>query len=142
MLGNILYELLVGLPPFYYKDRERLFKAIRSSEPEFPSDLSEECIDLMENLLIKDPKARLGTNGVEEVKKHPWFESIDWDALEKKELKAPFVPNLRNEADTKYIDTEFTKLAAEDSARNASLMDSATNKQWKGFTYEDTKVCQ
>lgn len=42
MLGSMIYEMLVGLPPFYLKEREKLFKAIANMEPEYPSDLSSE----------------------------------------------------------------------------------------------------
>lgn len=142
MLGCIVYEMLAGLPPFYIKDREKLFKAILNLEPEYPSALSSECLDLIENLLIKDPKLRLGSGmyGLQEVKDHPWFKSIDWDALEKKEIKPPFKPKLVSKTDTKYIDKEFTSLKAEDSAREASLLNSQSKGLWKGFTYEETKI--
>lgn len=136
--------MLVGLPPFYLKDREKLFKAILNLEPEYPEELSSECVDLMENLMIKDPKVRLGsgTNGLQDIKDHPWFKSIDWEALYRKEVKPPFKPNLSSEIDTKYIDKEFTTLKPEDSAKAASLLESQQKGQWAGFTYEDAKMCK
>ena len=39
---------------------------------------------------------RLGTNGPEEVKDHPWFKDYAWDKLISKEITAPFIPNVNN----------------------------------------------
>jgi len=53
--------MIVGLPPFYEKDnREKLFKQIKTSEPEYPDDMSDACKDLLKGLFKKDPKERLG----------------------------------------------------------------------------------
>lgn len=94
--------------------------------------------------MIKDPKQRLGNGiyGFQNVKDHPWFQNIDWDAMLKKEVKAPFKPKLSSEIDTKYIDKEFTALKPEDSAKEASLLNSQTKGLWKGFTYEESKITE
>ena len=47
-LGAIIYEMLTGLPPFYTKDREKLFQTIKYGEPEYPEDLSPNCLDLIQ----------------------------------------------------------------------------------------------
>lgn len=98
----------------------------------------------MEGLLDKDPNERLGNGklGLQNIKDHPWFESIDWENLLEKKIKPPFIPKLSSETDTKYIDEEFTKLAADDSAREASLLEGSKKGLWEGFTYEDSKICQ
>lgn len=44
---------------------------------------------------MADPNQRLGANGVEEIKQHPFFASIDWDRLAHLEVKPPFVPDVR-----------------------------------------------
>jgi len=49
--GCVLYEMLTGLPPFYSKIREELFKMIRNKNPEFPSYLSTHAVDLIWKLL-------------------------------------------------------------------------------------------
>ena len=60
--GAIIYEMLCGLPPFYSKDREKLYKNIKYSDPrlDFPF-LSESARDIMIKLLDKDPNKRLGS---------------------------------------------------------------------------------
>ena len=74
--GAIIYEMLCGLPPFYSKDREKLYKNIKYNEPrlDFPF-LSDTARDLLSKLLKKDPKERLGSGAdADEIKHHPWFE--------------------------------------------------------------------
>lgn len=60
--GAIIYEMLVGLPPFYSKDRTKLYNNIKNEDPkvDFPF-LSADAIDLCAKLLIKDPASRLGS---------------------------------------------------------------------------------
>lgn len=48
---------------------------------------------------------RLGTGGAQEVKDHPYFCGLDWTSLLRQ--KAEFVPQLDNEEDTSYFDSEF-----------------------------------
>ena len=42
--------MLTGIPPFYCKDREKLFDSIKTKEVQYPEYLSEEVIDLMKKL--------------------------------------------------------------------------------------------
>ena len=51
---------------------------------------------------MNDKKTRLGKNGVSEIKAHPFFEGIKWKTI--KQTKAPFIPELDSEIDTKYFD--------------------------------------
>jgi len=53
--GSIIFEMLTGTPPFYEQNRETLFKLIWGSDPEWPQDVSEPCVDLLKGLLTKDP---------------------------------------------------------------------------------------
>ena len=62
--------MLTGIPPFYCKDRDILFDTIINEEPEYPEYLSNEVIDLIQKLLIKNPDKRLGSNGADEIKNH------------------------------------------------------------------------
>ena len=47
-------------------------------------------------------------NGIEEIKNHPFFASIDFNLIEKKEIPAPFTPDLENDTDVQNFDEEFT----------------------------------
>ena len=58
------------MPPYYAKDREKLFNTIKSEQVKLPNYLSKEAKDLLNKLFIKDPEKRLGsgTNGVNDIK--------------------------------------------------------------------------
>ena len=53
--------------------------------------------------MVSQPESRLGVHGVEEIKKHPFFKGIDWNNI--RNMKAPFIPELKNDYDTHYFDT-------------------------------------
>lgn len=102
--------MLVGIPPFYSTNRDQMFKNIINHETDYPSNLSEDAVDLISMLLEKDPEDRLGSceKDAEEVMQHKWFELIDWDTLYKKELTPPYKPD-PSEDGLNYFDEEFTK---------------------------------
>mmetsp|Transcript_36655 Transcript_36655/g.36268 ORF Transcript_36655/g.36268 Transcript_36655/m.36268 type:complete len:110 (+) Transcript_36655:962-1291(+) len=65
--------------------------------------------DLIERLIEKDPFDRIGSSeeDAQEVMNHPWFSTIDWEKLEKKEIKPPYYPDT-SEKGLNYFDTDFT----------------------------------
>lgn len=65
------------------------------------ANLSAPAIDILKKLLC-DAEFRLGANGVEEIKKHPFFEPINWDTL--RETKSPYTPDLSSDDDCKRFD--------------------------------------
>ena len=109
--GILLFEMLCGLPPFYVENVDKMYELIKNSSVKFPRriTLSEDAKDVIRKLLEKNPKKRLGSqNGIEEIKSHPFFASIDFDMVEQKKMKAPFIPELANDTDVQYFDEEFT----------------------------------
>jgi hypothetical protein len=53
--------------------------------------------------MVAPAENRLGLRGVEEIMKHPFFKGVDWNNIRK--TKAPFIPDIKNDYDTKYFDT-------------------------------------
>ncbi|KAF9045882.1 hypothetical protein BDP27DRAFT_1386525 [Rhodocollybia butyracea] len=105
-LGIITYEFLYGIPPFHDETPEKVFENILSGQIEWHEDwvdFSEEARDFMERLLVTDPSARLGANGAEEVKAHPFFAGIEWDKVTSTE--AAFIPQVSDPESTDYFDT-------------------------------------
>jgi len=76
LLGVFLYEMLVGIPPYYDNDRDVLFYNIINEDLEIPSYISKEARDLIVRLMDRNPVTRLGTNGSAEIKKHKWFKGM------------------------------------------------------------------
>ena len=93
--------MLIGYPPFYGEDQAITCNKVMNYKKffEIPEDskISEEAKDLLKRL-IADPDKRLGSNGVEEIKRHPFFRGIDWQNLRKQ--KAPLIPKLKGKTDT------------------------------------------
>jgi hypothetical protein len=83
-----------------------LYEKIVACDPEYPDYFSEEVIDLLKHLLTPDLSRRYGNlkNGDLDIRGHPWFRSIDFDALASRTFKAPFVPMIKSEGDTSNFD--------------------------------------
>ena len=142
-LGTLIYEMLVGLPPFYSQNINRMYQKIMSADLKLPDSLSDDAKSILTLLLKRDPNERLGSKGGQQVMDHPWFSSIDFEALVAKQLKPPFVPKVKNEHDLRNIDTAFTSEAAVDSVVPDSALATAEarNKEgdtsFAGFTYAE-----
>ena len=104
-VGVIFFEMLVGYAPFCSKETTEVCYKILHWEKylEIPKKvkISKEAEDLIRKL-INNSNERLGKNGVDEIKKHPFFNDIDWDNI--KNLKPPFIPQLNSDYDTKYFE--------------------------------------
>ncbi|XP_025807003.1 probable serine/threonine protein kinase IRE [Panicum hallii] len=103
-VGIILFELLVGIPPFNAEHPQIIFDNIMNREipwPHVPEELSFEAYDLIDKLLMENPVQRLGATGAGEVKAHPFFKDINWDMLARQ--KVAFIPSTDDEYDTSYF---------------------------------------
>ena len=103
-VGAIFYEMLIGLPPFFSKSPQMTCEKIRQydkylSVPE-EREISSEAKELIFGFLTK-PSKRLGYKGIDEIKKHCFFNNFDWEKI--REMKPPFIPKLSSPDDTKYF---------------------------------------
>ncbi|QDZ17804.1 protein kinase [Chloropicon primus] len=116
-LGTLIYEMMNGLPPFYDPNMTEMYKKIIHQPLNFPSFFSASAKDLLSKLLERNPEKRLGSGegDVEEIKAHPFFESIDWDKLYKREVETPFKPQVGSDTDVQNFDSCFTNEIARDS---------------------------
>lgn len=97
-LGVLMYEMMVGQPPFEAENEDELFQSILKENVVYPKWISEEAVSILVGFMAKNPDERLGcvaANGREEaIKAHPFFHSIDWEALEERKVKPPFRPKI------------------------------------------------
>ena len=93
--------MVTGENPFYIShdmDQLSLFKAICKGKFKFPtkSHVSAPVQDLIQQLLVLEPKNRLGckVRADLDIRDHPWFDGFDFGALYRKELSPPWQPEI------------------------------------------------
>lgn len=143
-LGAIMYEMLVGYPPFYSDEPMSTCRKIVNwrTNLKFPDEaiLSAEAKDLISKLLC-NVDCRLGTNGAQEIKVHPFFKNVDWDMIY--EMKAAFIPEVNDELDTQNFEKfEETEVPIKYTSRSSSSrkMLSSKDVNFVGYTYKNFEV--
>ncbi|KAL6909483.1 hypothetical protein ACP4OV_001764 [Aristida adscensionis] len=133
-VGVILFELIVGIPPFNAEHPQTIFDNILNRKipwPRVPEEMSFEAHDLIDKLLTEDPHQRLGANGASEVKQHPFFKDISWDTLARQ--KAAFVPSSDSAFDTSYFTSRYSWNTSDENLYEADeFEDSSDNGSHSG----------
>ncbi len=134
-VGVILFEMLVGYAPFCSeKTKDVCYKVLNWKEfLKIPDDviISPEAEDLIAKM-VNDSDKRLGKNGVDEIKAHPFFKKIDWNNI--RNTKAPFIPDIKNDYDTKYFD-KFDYI--EDFYPPIKKFKKRKDAEFLGYTYRE-----
>ncbi|XP_039601488.1 ribosomal protein S6 kinase alpha-3 isoform X1 [Polypterus senegalus] len=133
--GVLMFEMLTGTLPFQGKDRKETMTMILKAKLGMPQFLSPEAQSLLRMLFKRNPSNRLGAgpDGVEEIKRHPFFSTIDWNKLFRREIYPPFKPASGRPDDTFYFDPEFTAKTPKDSP---GVPPSANaHKLFRGFSF-------
>ncbi|XP_046836428.1 serine/threonine-protein kinase Genghis Khan isoform X2 [Vespa crabro] len=138
-LGVCMYEMLYGETPFYAESLVETYGKIMNHKNcfDFPTDdiydVSEEAKDLMRKLICSS-EFRLGQNGIDDFKKHPWFDGVNWDTL--RDSTAPYIPEVSSPTDTSNFDVDDTDVRSSDAvppAANSAL--SALHLPFVGFSF-------
>uniref|UniRef100_A0A182MBA8 cGMP-dependent protein kinase n=1 Tax=Anopheles culicifacies TaxID=139723 RepID=A0A182MBA8_9DIPT len=107
-LGILIHELLTGIPPFTAADPMKTYNIILKGIDmvNFPKHMSRAAVSLIKRLCRDVPSERLGyqRGGVQDIKKHKWFQGFDWDGLVALTLKSPLQPNLQGPLDMSNFD--------------------------------------
>jgi serum/glucocorticoid-regulated kinase 2 len=140
-LGILIYEMIVGIPPFFHKNKNKMYHFIKESKVNFPDPerhkifVSDNAKDLILRLLDKNKKTRLGVNGIDEIMKHPWFADLDLDALIAKKLEPPYKPDSND--DLAYFDQKLvnqTEMAESVVPAQQRQIINAGQHSFKGFS--------
>ncbi|RMX67865.1 hypothetical protein DD238_000353 [Peronospora effusa] len=140
-LGALAHEMLTGNPPFRSKNTAALHKKILSAKLQLPRWLSGEAHSLIKSLLERNVSKRLGGGkssmfvfkGVQALKRHPFFKTINWKEMETLRIPPPKIPSVSDEADTSNFDTKFTEMTASDLMCEA-VMEGHSNL-FRGFSF-------
>ncbi|KAL7348764.1 cGMP-dependent protein kinase I alpha catalytic domain [Encephalitozoon intestinalis] len=95
-MGMVLYHMLSGTTPFAAPDMASTVERIRKNRIKFPEFFDKNARDLVSKLLVVSPKDRLGYRERDcmAIRKHPFFEGIEWQEVFQKKSKPPFLFNI------------------------------------------------
>ena len=134
-VGAIFFEMLVGYAPFCSKDTSEVCYKIVNWEKflKIPSKakVSPDAQDLIRKL-INNSNERLGKRGAAEIKAHPFFKGFNWENI--RNTKAPFIPELKSDVDTKYFEVfEIKEPFYPPKQKNKKRKDI----EYIGYTYKE-----
>ncbi|KAL6433766.1 hypothetical protein ACFW04_005782 [Cataglyphis niger] len=137
-LGVLMYEMMAGQPPFEADNEDELFESILRDDVLYPIWISKEAVSILKGFMTKNPAKRLGcvaANGGENaIKVHPFFQHMDWEALEARRVKPPIRPKIKNEKDAMNFDTEFTKEDPVLTPEDAEEVSYINQEEFRGFS--------
>eukprot|EP01071_Lankesteria_metandrocarpae_P005373 Lankesteria_metandrocarpae@DN3972_c0_g1_i1.p1 len=101
-LGILIFEMIVGYPPFIDEEPMGIYQKILGGKIVFPKYFDKYARALVKRLLTHDLGKRYGNlkAGVEDIKQHRWFGGLNWDELLEKRQPAPYRPTVRSPDDT------------------------------------------
>ncbi|KAF8948148.1 camp-dependent protein kinase catalytic subunit [Haplosporangium gracile] len=99
--GIFIFEMLAGYPPFYDDDLFKMCQKIVDGEMRYPKYFDGLAKDLLKRLLVADLTKRYGNlrDGCHDIRNHAWFEGVDWSMVLRREIAAPFVPDVKWDGD-------------------------------------------
>jgi len=122
-VGVMAYEMMMGRRPYQGKSRKEIRDAIMAKQAgvkkaDIPEGWSTEAADFINKTLQRKPQNRLGLNGPEEVRNHPWFKNFNWDKLISREMESPFIPSNKEE----HFDAKYANAADPWKDENSELL--------------------
>jgi len=146
-LGVLMFEMLAGRSPFDIvgnadnpdqNTEDYLFQVILEKTIRIPRSLSVKAGSVLKGFLHKAPEERLGCHpqtGFADIQSHPFFRSIDWDLLERRQITPPYKPNLKSERDLEHFDPQFTSEPVQLTPDDSDTIAKIDQSEFEGFAY-------
>ncbi|CAK85153.1 unnamed protein product (macronuclear) [Paramecium tetraurelia] len=131
-LGALMYEMIAGAPPFYSNDKGMMFRNRLEKQIDMKPWFSQEASNLLAELLINEPTKRIT---IQQIKAHPFFNSLSWEDVYHKKVKPQFIPKLKDELDLQNIDPVFTEEEITDTP-----IDTLKADTFEKFTYANSQI--
>ncbi|KAI0285947.1 kinase-like domain-containing protein [Russula aff. rugulosa BPL654] len=154
-LGVCAYELLFGRRPYRGRTNTALTQSISKDPLRFPENAGEKCsttgINFVSGLLERDPYKRVACSpqgdSLDEIHRHPWFNSLDWVALDRKEIPSPFVPDSKkanfdasHELEELLLEDNPLKAKARKQNRDINSLSAEMRQMEEQFTIYDFRA--
>ncbi|XP_069995502.1 atypical protein kinase C isoform X8 [Penaeus vannamei] len=146
-LGVLLYEMLAGKSPFDIvgasdnpdcNTEDFLFQVILERPIRIPRSLSVKAASILRGFLNKNPVDRLGCHpetGFTDIVTHPFFKTIDWEMLERKQIPPPYKPRVDGERDLENFDPQFTAEPVQFTPDEPRAIENIDQSEFEGFEY-------
>lgn len=140
LLGCVIYDMMMGKPPFTGKSHKVIQDKIIKSKPHYPMYFSQDAKDILGKLLQKNPAKRIAVDSSwETFKEHRFFRKLDWEALIDQLATPPIIPVITDPALAENFSEEFTtmKISNYDLGPGQMASDTilGTPRMFKGFSY-------
>ncbi|XP_076848223.1 protein kinase C delta type-like isoform X2 [Brachyhypopomus gauderio] len=136
--GVILYGMLIGQPPFDGDHEAELLESIRSGPPHFPRSITVPAKNMLKRLFEQDPSHRLGVEG--NIRLQSFFKTVNWSALERREIEPPYKPKVTSPNDCSNFDQEMLDQKPLLSQCDKGLVDSMDQSAFAGFSFIDQRM--
>ena len=135
--GIIMFEMLSGYKPFDIEKRNTIRDNIYENIT-WCDDIKDDAKDLISKLLVVEPNLRIGYHSIDDIRKHKFFENVDFDKVLKKEIEPPFIPEIKDEKDLKYFNPKYTQMELQTFANEKIIDDNDKNNSiYEGFSFYD-----
>lgn len=140
LLGCVIYDMMMGKPPFTGKSHKVIQDKIIKSKPHYPMYFSQDAKDLLGKLLQKNPLKRIAVDASwNTFASHRFFRKIDWKTIEDQLAQPPIIPVITDPSLAENFSEEFTtmKISNYDVGPGQMVSNnvSASPHMFKGFSY-------
>ncbi|OBA23385.1 hypothetical protein METBIDRAFT_37147 [Metschnikowia bicuspidata var. bicuspidata NRRL YB-4993] len=134
--GVLMFQMLLCQSPFKGDDEDDVFNAIEHDDVRYPISMPRQTVLILQALLTKDPKERLGSGERDalEIMEHQYFLDVNFDDVLNLRIQPPFLPEVTSEHDYSNFDQEFTSETPRLTPVE-TVLTSEMQEQFRGFSH-------